>query len=551
MFHRLFPERGCDVSDPHAAPADGGRGANPRSDPRVSHRPGAAPTDDGAPLRGESGGLKAGAAGLPGAAAAAAAAVVRAAQERRARTGGTQAGVAPPPAEGKRAPGNVGPGQSGPGKGGGGQKGPGQGGAGTGGAGRPVEGKGKQGPGQGPKKGPKQKNPPRGVAAGPGVPKAAEIVVPPPVRPARARRRHGLLVVLFVVCVILPLAVSAWYLYARADDQYASTLGFSVRSEEGPSASELLGGIVNMSNTSSSDTDVLNEFIQSQEMVERADAQLDLRAIFTKAENDPVFALKENATLEELVDYWNRMVTIYYDASQGLIEVRVLAFAPSDAQQIAQAIYDESQSMINNLTAIAREDATRYAREDLGVAVERLKEARAQLTAFRSRTQIVDPNADIQGQMGLLNTLQAQLADALIELDLLRENTREGDPRIRQTEQRIAVIEKRIEEERSKFGISGETQSGRAYADLVGEYESLIVDREFAEQAYLTALTNFDAAQAEAQRQSRYLAAHIQPTLAQSSEYPRRAVILLLIGFFAFAVWATLSLVYYSIKDRR
>lgn len=513
------------MSDLPAAPADGARGANPETEPRKSPDQGTARDDGGALHRGESGSLKQGPAGLPGAAAAAAAAALRAAGGWRTQDGGAQAEPLTAPARGKGGPGKPGQAKA--------RQGP------------------KQGPQRGPRQGPKQKGPPRGVAAGPGMPKKADIPVPQPVPAARARRRHGLLVVLLVACVVLPLAVSAWYLYARADDQYASTLGFSVRSEEGPSASELLGGIVNMSNTSSSDTDVLNEFIQSQEMVERVDARLGLRGIFTMPEDDPVFGLKENATLEELVDYWNRMVTIYYDASQGLIEVRVLAFAPADAQNIARAIYDESQAMINNLTAIAREDATRYAREDLEIAVERLKEARSQLTAFRSRTQIVDPNADIQGQMGLLNTLQAQLAESLIELDLLRENTREGDPRIRQTEQRIAVIEKRIDEERSKFGISGETQSGRAYADLVGEYESLIVDREFAEQAYLTALTNYDAAQADAQRQSRYLAAHIQPTLAQSSEYPRRGVMLLLIGFFAFAIWATLSLVYYSIKDRR
>jgi capsular polysaccharide transport system permease protein len=273
--------------------------------------------------------------------------------------------------------------------------------------------------------------------------------------------------------------------------------------------------------------------------------------MYARPEGDPVFTLVEGATIEDLVRYWNRMVTIYYDGTQGLIEVRVLAFDPQDAQDVARAIYEESQAMINGLTAIARDDATRYARDELEDAVGRLKEARTALTAFRSRTQIVDPNADIQGQMGLLNTLQAQLADSLIELDLLRETTREGDPRIRQTEQRIAVIEKRIDEERAKFGIGGQGRSGEAYADLIGEYESLIVDREFAEQAYLTALTNFDAAQAEAQRQSRYLAAHIEPTLAQSSEYPQREILILVMAVFALAAWATVSLVYYSIKDRR
>lgn len=153
--------------------------------------------------------------------------------------------------------------------------------------------------------------------------------------------------------------------------------------------------------------------------------------------------------------------------------------------------------------------------------------------------------------MGLLNTLQAQLAEAMIDLDLLRETTREGDPRIRQTEQRIAVIEKRIREERAKFGIGGAGENREAYATLVGEFESLMVDREFAEQSYLSALTALEAAQAEAERQTRYLAAHIRPTLAQSAEYPQRETILMVLALFAFAAWATAALIFYSIKDRR
>jgi capsular polysaccharide transport system permease protein len=352
--------------------------------------------------------------------------------------------------------------------------------------------------------------------------------------------------------VIVPVAVAAWYLYTRAADQFASTVGFSVRSEEGPNATDLLGGMIgNISSGSSSDTDVISAFIESQDLVERVDARLDLRAIYTRPEGDPVFTLEDGASIEDLVTYWNRMVTVYYDSGQGLIELRVLAFDPQDAQDIARAVFDESAALINELTAIARADATRYARQDLEDAVERLKQARAELTAFRSREQIVDPTADIQGQMGLLNTLQAQLAEAMIDLDLLLETTREGDPRIRQTEQRIAVIEKRIREERAKFGIGGGGEDREAYATLVGEFESLMVDREFAEQSYLTALTALEAAQAEAERQTRYLAAHIRPTLAQSAEYPQRETILMVLALFAFAAWATAALIFYSVKDRR
>lgn len=375
--------------------------------------------------------------------------------------------------------------------------------------------------------------------------------VAPPARPARARRRHFGLVLSFFLLVMLPMGLCAAYLYTRAADQYASITGFSVRKEEAPSASEMLGGVFEMTSGSSSDTDILYEFIQSQSLVERIDARLDLRSLYSRPNDDPVFAVPPDSTIEDLVRYWRRMVTVYYDGASGLIEIRVLAFDPAEAQAIGQAIFDECSRMINELTAISRADTTRHARNELEIAVERLKQARAAVTEFRTRTRIVDPNADIQGQMGLLTNLQAQLAEALINLDLLLDTTRPYDARVRQAEQRIEVIELRIAEEREKFATSEVAAGGAAYAQLVGEYEGLVVEREFAEKTYLGALANFDAAQAEAQRQSRYLAPYIRPTLAQSPEYPQREMLLGIVGAILMLGWSILALVYYSVRDRR
>lgn len=374
----------------------------------------------------------------------------------------------------------------------------------------------------------------------------------PPAGAARLKGRHFGLLLSFLLLVLAPAGASAVYLYAVAKDQYASRVGFSVRREEVSSAIEILGGITNLSGSSTTDTDVLFEYIRSQPMVRRVDERLDLRAIYTLPE-DPVFALAPGATIEDLTDYWGRMVKVFYDSASGLIELRVQAFTPEDAQAVAQAVFEESSALINTLSNIARDDATRYAKEELDRAVERLVEARQALTEFRARTQIVDPQADIQGRMSLLATLEGQLVEALIDLDLLRDTTRETDPRVQQAERRVAVIEGRIATERARFGMadSGAGEPDDAYATLVAEFERLQVDREFAEQAYLSALGAYDVALAEARRQSRYLAAYIEPTRAESAEYPQREAILALVAVFALIGWSILALVYYSIRDRR
>ena len=218
---------------------------------------------------------------------------------------------------------------------------------------------------------------------------------------------------------------------------------------------------------------------------------------------------------------WRRMVRIAYDGGTGIITVRALAFTPEESQAIAQAIFDESSKMINDLSNIARDDSIRFAHSELIEAVARLKQARAATTAFRNKHQLVDPEADISNQTGLLGQLQGQLAEALIDVEILRETARDGDPRVDQANRRVRVIRAQIAKERDKLGFGGTGGDNNAYADLAGEYESLTVDQQFAEQTYTAALAAYDSAKAEERRQTRYLAAHVLPTLAQKSEYPQ------------------------------
>jgi capsular polysaccharide transport system permease protein len=386
-----------------------------------------------------------------------------------------------------------------------------------------------------------------GPAAGAGKPKPA---LRPAVSDARPRRRHMVLLLIFLLWVVVPMAVSVWYLYAVAKDQYASHVGFSVRTEEVGSAIELLGGITELSGSSSSDTDILYEFIQSQQLVRSVNEQLDLVSIYSRPD-DPVFSLGEDARIEALSHYWERMVKIFYDRGSGLIEIRVRAFDPADAQAIASVVFSESSTMINQLSAIARADATRYAEEELAQAEERLKIANRELTAFRNRTQIVDPSADSQGQMGLLNSLQAQLAKAIIEHELLLQTSSRKDPRVVQEQRRIEVIQQQIHAERQRFGGQGLTGGVNPFSKLLEEYQALELDRQFAEKSYLSALATRDAAITEAQRKSRYLATHIKPTLAETAEYPRRMMLLALMAGFLFVSWSIMVMVYYSLRDRR
>jgi len=382
------------------------------------------------------------------------------------------------------------------------------------------------------------------------APAPAKPVQPQPAAPAKAKARHFGLFFSFLLLVLAPFVASSYYIWRVAEGQYTSTVGFSVRSEEVQSVNEIFSGITSLGSASSSDTDILYEFIQSQELVRLLDDQLDLRMIYSRPVYDPIFAFDTDGKIEDLVDYWQRMVKIFYDGGTGLIELRVHAFTPDDAQTISRAVFAASSDMINNVSAIGRDNATRYAGEELEKSVEQLKIARQELTEFRSRNQVVDPSADIQGQTGLINSLESQLASSIIELNVARQSSSlENNPIVDRAQRRIEVIQRLIDEERQKLG--GGASGSEDLSKLVGEYEGLIVEREYAESAYIQALGTFNSAQAEARRQSRYLAAYTQPTLAESAQYPQRELLTLLMAVFLMLSWSIGALVFYSVRDRR
>lgn len=379
------------------------------------------------------------------------------------------------------------------------------------------------------------------------IKKARNKPVLPPASPARLKPRHYAVAISFALLVIIPTVISAVYLYTRAADQYASHVGFSVRSETTSSSMDVLGGLGSLMGASSTtDTDVLYKFIQSRDLVERVDARMNLRKIWSKAEDDWIFSYRGGAALEDLLTEWQRKVRIHYD--NGMIDLRIIAFEPNDAQNIANAILDEGGILINQLNDVAREDALRYARTELERSQDILRTVRQNVTEFRNRYKLVDPVADVQSQIGVVTELQQQLAEQLVGLGLLQANARPEDPRISQSELRIAIIREQIQAERQKFGTEGE---GTALSDIVGQYEILAADREFAEMSYTTALAGYEAARAEAVRQSRYIAPYIRPTLAQEAEFPQRSKLILLIFGFLIVTWSIGTLIFYSLRDRR
>ncbi len=379
---------------------------------------------------------------------------------------------------------------------------------------------------------------------------SANYVPAPTVKAAPMRPRHWWLTLMFVVMVVLPTTGYGYYLFAFAADQYESDAGFSSRTEQAPSAFQLLGALGGVGTSSSSDMDIVYQFIRSQQLVALVDAQLNLRKIICIPAYDPLKTFPADGNIEDLVDYWKTMVVPNFDRATGLMTLTVFAFDPEDAQNIAREVLADSTAIINDLSNTAQSDTTRYSKESLTKSEDRMADAQKAVTTFRISNNILDPEQAVSGTQQVVTMLVQQLATAEIDLDMLTGTVPASDPRLAQINRRIDVIQKRMAEEQSKVG--GLTDPGAPnYANLVTEYQNLVMAQDFAQKTYLTALAAYNQSLDDAQHNTRYLATYLEPTLAESSTAPQRILRIVLTALVGALAWSIVTMVFYALRDRK
>ena len=375
---------------------------------------------------------------------------------------------------------------------------------------------------------------------------------PPPIA---ARARFPWFAALsFILLVVAPMALGLWYLETRAADRYASRAAFSIRSNEETAPLEIFGAITRLGGSSAAtDAQILYDFIQSQQIVRRIAARVDLAALYAKRPRDLLYTLENGVPVEDLLDHWHRMVDVAIDPSSGLLSIEARAFSATDAQAIAAAILDESIELVNRLSDGARADLVRATARELTEAETRLREIRARVRTFRDFEQEVDPTLNAQAALGLVAALEEDRARTQVKLEQFRGVLDAQAPQMRALARRIATLDRRIAEERTRLGTgpAPAADGGRALSDVVGDYEELLVDREFAEQAYTVALANHQQAQAEARRRHRHLAVHIPPTLSDEAEYPDKPILIIVALVVTLGGWSIVNLVAGTVAERR
>lgn len=388
--------------------------------------------------------------------------------------------------------------------------------------------------------------------------KLLDLTLPSASKASAIKKRHRIILLGFFLFVAIPSALTTLYMFFVASDQYHSTTAFAVRSSGMTASTDILGMMLDSgSESTTSNSYIVHDYIQSQAMLENLPDDVDLEAIFNREGADWVFRMGSELPIEEQLDFWHRMVDVHFDATSGVIQVEVRTFSPEDSVRVAEVILKASESLVNKLSEASRRQSVKYAEEAVAAAQTRLKVIRREILSYREQSQEVSPEDNARIAVEILGALNQTLIQKQAERTTLLSYLDQESPRIRIINEEIAAIEAQIAQKRTELGAGGSQVTGSAAGTerdsislRIANYSDLKLEEEFSQQLYTTALAGLEQARKEANEKKMYLATFIYPTFSEKAQYPSRILISFAAFFLMLGLWTVGVLLYYNARDR-
>lgn len=367
--------------------------------------------------------------------------------------------------------------------------------------------------------------------------------------------------VAFVAFVVVPSILVAVYFAFLASDQYQAEARFVVRqgfqdnSSSASSLSSLLAvatsrGGASGGTSSTEDAHIVVSYIHSRSIVDDLQKSVNLREVFTRPEADFYARLKQDASAEDLLEYWNGMVKTHVENTSGIVTLEIRTFRPDDSVRVAKGVQDLSEKLVNAISNRARQDALNRAMEEVrraqGIVIAALRD----VERVQNEEGLIDPVQAATENGKILTRVLIDKLSTESQLFVAKQSLSPESPTVRQLQNRIESLTQQAANLRGQMAGTGSGPQRNLAGSLV-KYEEVAVKQKMAETLYGMAESGLDRARRTAEAQSVYLTVFVPPAIPEDSSYPRRFAFPILFAIACMVLWSIAALIWASVEDHR
>jgi len=361
-------------------------------------------------------------------------------------------------------------------------------------------------------------------------------------RKMRTRR----IVTRLALAVGLPTLLAALWYGVFVTPRYQSVTTFTIQSADGaPIGGALQMLMSSVPGTAGRDVMLVQEYVRSRDMLRLLIAEHDYVAVYSTQDADFVSRLGSDDGFEAIYEYYLEHVSIDHDSASGVLTLRVQAFDNAAAHAIGQAILNASEQMVNRLSEAARTDRIQLSQAEMERAETRLSAARQQLRQLQAEHGDLNPRASAEAVLEIRSRIEGELAIARADLSTLRATSPRTSPEVTAARRRVSALQTQVDEQSARL-TSGDDEG---ISSELAAFEPVMIEKEFAQRAYESALTSLELARVDASRQHRYLVRISGPSRPDQPAFPNFWYSILTVLVISFSLLGVGTMLIASVRE--
>jgi capsular polysaccharide transport system permease protein len=300
----------------------------------------------------------------------------------------------------------------------------------------------------------------------------------------RAERRRDM-TRSFLVFVLAPTLLTALYLLIIAPPEYTSTTSFTIRGAQQSQPQDILGlaGIA-APTEASRDAQIVADYIVSTAMVQALRAKGGFNEAYSRFSLDPAAQINPRAPIETATDFWRSKVKVKADVTSGSTTFSVRAYRPADALRLAQGVLAATEATVNSLSNRPMGNLQQVNLDEVERTRAEFETVKQRLAEFQGSTAVVPTSAPVAQALNLVGGIDTQLAALRAEQATMLQTFQPNAPQVQAQAGKIAALEA----ERARAVQQALSAPGETLANTEVEARALLLDYEFSQRAYHTAV---------------------------------------------------------------
>jgi len=349
---------------------------------------------------------------------------------------------------------------------------------------------------------------------------------------------------------ILLCMLAAVYWGTIASDRYVSESRIVIQQTQMPatqtmSLSSLLGGTSAPNRT---DQMLLRDYLLSIDMLEKLDKKLSLREHYSDRRRDPISRMwYKDLSTEWFYWYYLLRTTVEFDEYAGVLVIRAQAFTPEQAHAITSMLVEEGERYMNGMAQRLAQEQVGFIEKQVEQVYERVMSARLAVVAYQNKLNLVSPEGTAEYLVGIVNTLEGQLASLNTQRNAALGYLNPKSPTIMDFDLQIAAVKTQIGKEQARL-----TSSNRQMLNVtVEEFQRLKMNAEFAQEVYKSALASLEQVRLDARRTIKMVSIIQSPTSPQYALEPRRIYNTVVFVLLTLGIFGIVSLIRAILRDHQ